>query len=384
MKEVQVVDPGPRALPPEGAVAGLHDVLRHHAPRARRGSCPKKYVEKVGEDGFKKAPIGAGPVQVRELQAGRRAGARGLRRLLAQDAQRSSAWSCAACPRRRRAPPRSSAGEVDIAYLLTGPIAEDVRRTPGLTPDRRCAPTACSSSSSPSSGIPSRRGPTGGCAWPPASPSTARRSTRPSRSASRGPPATSCRATRSSRCRSTRTPTIPRGPRSCSPRPASPTASTRATSRRSRPTTRWARRSSTTWPRSASARACARWSARRSSPRGARRSSRASSWAPPAPPATPPRGSRPSPPASGIYTYGVDPRGRGRSSSAQPRRWTARSARSCSTRSSASWPIDVVFAPIWENGFIRAYGPRVEEPGLNLIQAFPYSAPLEDVRLKKP
>ena len=28
---------------------------------------PKKYVEQVGEDGFKKAPIGAGPVQVREL-----------------------------------------------------------------------------------------------------------------------------------------------------------------------------------------------------------------------------------------------------------------------------------------------------------------------------
>ena len=43
----------------------------------------------------------------------------------------------------------------------------------------------------------------------------------------------------------------------------------------------------------------------------------------------------------------------------------------------------VVFAPIWENGFIRASGPRVEEPGLSLIPAFPYSAPLEDLRLKK-
>ena len=42
----------------------------------------------------------------------------------------------------------------------------------------------------------------------------------------------------------------------------------------------------------------------------------------------------------------------------------------------------VVFAPIWENGFIRAYGPRVAEPGLTLIPAFPYSGPLEDVRLK--
>jgi peptide/nickel transport system substrate-binding protein len=43
----------------------------------------------------------------------------------------------------------------------------------------------------------------------------------------------------------------------------------------------------------------------------------------------------------------------------------------------------MVFAPIWENGFIRAFGPRVEEAGLKLIPAFPYSAPLEDVRLKR-
>jgi len=31
----------------------------------------------------------------------------------------------------------------------------------------------------------------------------------------------------------------------------------------------------------------------------------------------------------------------------------------------------VMFVPIWENGFIRAYGSRVEEPGLTLIPAFP-------------
>jgi ABC-type transport system substrate-binding protein len=43
----------------------------------------------------------------------------------------------------------------------------------------------------------------------------------------------------------------------------------------------------------------------------------------------------------------------------------------------------VVFAPIWENGFIRGVGPRVEEPALSLIPAFPYSAPYEDLRLKK-
>jgi len=41
-------------------------------------------------------------------------------------------------------------------------------------------------------------------------------------------------------------------------------------------------------------------------------------------------------------------------------------------------------APIWENGFIRAFGPRMEEAGLQLIQSFPYAGPLEDLRLKKP
>jgi len=43
----------------------------------------------------------------------------------------------------------------------------------------------------------------------------------------------------------------------------------------------------------------------------------------------------------------------------------------------------VVFAPIWENGFIRGVGPKVDEPGLTLIPAYPYSAPYEDVRLKQ-
>jgi len=41
-----------------------------------------------------------------------------------------------------------------------------------------------------------------------------------------------------------------------------------------------------------------------------------------------------------------------------------------------------VFAPIWENGFIRGVGSRVAEPALALIPFHPYSAPYEDVRLK--
>ena len=43
----------------------------------------------------------------------------------------------------------------------------------------------------------------------------------------------------------------------------------------------------------------------------------------------------------------------------------------------------VIFAPIWENGFIRGVTARAEEPALTLIPAFPYAAPYEELRLKK-
>jgi peptide/nickel transport system substrate-binding protein len=42
----------------------------------------------------------------------------------------------------------------------------------------------------------------------------------------------------------------------------------------------------------------------------------------------------------------------------------------------------VVYAPIWELGFIHAQGPRVAESGLGLITGWAFSAPYEDVRLK--
>jgi peptide/nickel transport system substrate-binding protein len=43
----------------------------------------------------------------------------------------------------------------------------------------------------------------------------------------------------------------------------------------------------------------------------------------------------------------------------------------------------VRFAPIWDYTWASAVGPRVEEPALMLINPYPWSAPLEDVRLKK-
>ncbi len=43
----------------------------------------------------------------------------------------------------------------------------------------------------------------------------------------------------------------------------------------------------------------------------------------------------------------------------------------------------VTAAPLWELGFLNAVGPRVEESGLGLISYHPYSAPYEDLKLRK-
>jgi len=44
----------------------------------------------------------------------------------------------------------------------------------------------------------------------------------------------------------------------------------------------------------------------------------------------------------------------------------------------------VMFVPIWEFAQLHGVGPRVEEPGLGLIDFHPFSAPYEDLRLRKP
>ena len=92
---------------------------------------PKKYVERVGDDGFKKAPVGAGPYRfvafnpgvelVAEAFDGYWRTAPKIKRLVFKVIPDEST-RLAALKR----------GEVDVAYSITGPLAEEVRRTPGL------------------------------------------------------------------------------------------------------------------------------------------------------------------------------------------------------------------------------------------------------------
>src|SRR6185436_18173290 len=42
----------------------------------------------------------------------------------------------------------------------------------------------------------------------------------------------------------------------------------------------------------------------------------------------------------------------------------------------------VIYAPIWQLGFINGVGRRVAESGFGRIPGFPYTAPFEDLALK--
>jgi peptide/nickel transport system substrate-binding protein len=93
---------------------------------------PKKYVEKVGEDGFKKHPIGAGPYRFVSFNPGVE---------LVLDAYEQY-WRKVPTLRRlvfKAVPDEATrlamlkTGEADIAYSIRGALAEELRRTPGLT-----------------------------------------------------------------------------------------------------------------------------------------------------------------------------------------------------------------------------------------------------------
>jgi peptide/nickel transport system substrate-binding protein len=92
---------------------------------------PKKYVEQVGEEGFTKAPVGAGPYRFVSFNPGvelvveafpdywRKAPAvkRVVMRSIPDESTRAAAVK---------------RGEVDMAYLFGGAVAQDLQRSPGI------------------------------------------------------------------------------------------------------------------------------------------------------------------------------------------------------------------------------------------------------------
>src|SRR6516225_2150259 len=110
-----------------------HDFLTFYASATGASwVVPKKYVEQVGEDGFKKAPVGAGPYKFVSFTPGVEL------TLEAFDQY----WRKSPSVKRivlRAIPDEATRlvalkrGEVDIAYLFRGELAEELARTKGLT-----------------------------------------------------------------------------------------------------------------------------------------------------------------------------------------------------------------------------------------------------------
>jgi peptide/nickel transport system substrate-binding protein len=130
VREVEIVDPGRvrfRLKEP------WPDFMTFYGTSATGAAwiVPRKYVEKVGDDGFKKAPIGAGPYKlvsfnpgidlVMEAFDGYWRKTPSVKRLVFRSMPDETTRAAAL-----------KAGDVDIVYLLSGPTAQEVKRTPGL------------------------------------------------------------------------------------------------------------------------------------------------------------------------------------------------------------------------------------------------------------
>ena len=131
VRQVQVVDPHRVRIQLKEP---WPDFLAFYATLATGAAwvVPRKYVEKVGDDGFKKAPVGAGPYRFVSFTPG-------VELVLEAHAQY---WRKSPNVKRlvfKVVPDEVTRlamlkrGEADIAYVLRGPAAEEVRRTPGLT-----------------------------------------------------------------------------------------------------------------------------------------------------------------------------------------------------------------------------------------------------------
>ena len=93
---------------------------------------PKKYVERVGDDGFRKAPVGAGPYKFVSFKPG-------VELVLEANEQYWRKTPGVKTLIMRGVPDVATRlvmlkrGEADIAYAFASSMAEEIKRTPGLT-----------------------------------------------------------------------------------------------------------------------------------------------------------------------------------------------------------------------------------------------------------
>ena len=130
VKEVQVVAPNRVRFVLKEA---WPDFIAFYGTSATGASwiVPKKYIEKVGEEAYKKAPVGAGPFKFVSFQPGielvldafpdywRKAPQ--IKRIVMKSIPDESTRAAAV-----------KTGEVDIAFLFVGAAAEDLKHSPGV------------------------------------------------------------------------------------------------------------------------------------------------------------------------------------------------------------------------------------------------------------
>jgi len=130
VREVQVADPGRVRF---HLKEPWPDFMTFYGTSASAAGwiVPKKYIERVGEEAFKKAPVGAGPFRlvsftpgvdlVAEAFDGYWRKTPSVKRLVIKSIPEETTRAAAL-----------KKGEVDVIFQLGGPVAEDIRHTPNL------------------------------------------------------------------------------------------------------------------------------------------------------------------------------------------------------------------------------------------------------------
>jgi peptide/nickel transport system substrate-binding protein len=93
---------------------------------------PRKYVERVGDEGFKRMPVGAGPYRFVSFKPGVELTLEAFDGYWRKEAAIKT-LVFRVIPDEATRLVSLKRGEVDIAYAIRGPLAEELRRTPGIT-----------------------------------------------------------------------------------------------------------------------------------------------------------------------------------------------------------------------------------------------------------
>jgi peptide/nickel transport system substrate-binding protein len=137
---------------------------------------PRKYVQQVGEDGFKKAPVGAGPYKFVSFTPGVELVCEAFEGYWRKPpAVKRLVFKVVPDEATRLAPCSAARSTSPIRSAASWPTSSRARPAWG---SRRRWDRRRSGCTSPISGMPSRRGTTGACGWRPISRSTTRPSTR--------------------------------------------------------------------------------------------------------------------------------------------------------------------------------------------------------------